>query len=123
MSTNYGMLQNGLEVRHPLGFPVKDLEPDVGFSFIYYYLFPSAKFSLPGGSPLEVSNQFEFGIDVGSPQANHAVDLRNRKTADRRQLPLRGRPDRREGAIWLTVLMRAQKTGPGLRSGRNTSDC
>ena len=44
-----------------------DLEPDVGVSFIYHYFFPSAKFSLPGGSPLEVSNQFEFGIDVGSP--------------------------------------------------------
>ena len=65
-STNYGTLQNGLEVRHPLGFPVKDLEPDVGVSFIYYHFFPSAKFSLPGGSPLEVSNQFEFGMDVGS---------------------------------------------------------
>ena len=26
----------------------------------------SAKFSLPGGSPLEVSNQFEFGINLGS---------------------------------------------------------
>jgi hypothetical protein len=67
-STNYGTLQNGLEVRHPLGFSVKDIEPDVGVSFIYYYFFPSAKFSLPGGSPLEVSNQFEFGIDVGSPK-------------------------------------------------------
>jgi hypothetical protein len=67
-STNYGTLQNGLEVRRPLGFTVKDIEPDVGVSFIYYYFFPSAKFSLPGGSPLEVSNQFEFGIDVGSPK-------------------------------------------------------
>jgi hypothetical protein len=67
-STNYGTLQNGLEVRHPLGFSVKDLEPDIGVSFIYYYFFPSAKFSLPGQSPLEVFNQFEFGIDVGSPK-------------------------------------------------------
>jgi hypothetical protein len=65
-STNYGTLQNGLEVRHPLGFTVKNLVPDVGVSFIYYYFFPSAKFSLPGGSPLEVSNQFEVGINVGS---------------------------------------------------------
>jgi hypothetical protein len=65
-STNYGTLQNGLEIRRPLGFTVKDLVPDVGVSFIYYYFFPSAKFSLPGGSPLEVSNQFEFGINVGS---------------------------------------------------------
>jgi hypothetical protein len=65
-NTNYGTLQNGLEVRHPLGFDVKGLLPDVGVSFIYYYFFPSAKFSLPGESPLEVSNQFEFGINVGS---------------------------------------------------------
>ena len=65
-NTNYGTLQNGLEVRHPLGFDVKGFLPDVGVSFIYYYFFPSAKFSLPGESPLEISNQFEFGINVGS---------------------------------------------------------
>lgn len=65
-NTNYGTLQNGLEVRHPLGLRVKGLVPDVGVSFIHYYFFPSAKFSLPGESPLEVSNQFEFGINVGS---------------------------------------------------------
>jgi hypothetical protein len=65
-NTNYGTLQNGLEVRHPLGFDVKGLVPDLGVSFIYYYFFPSAKFSLPGESPLEVSNQFEFGINIGS---------------------------------------------------------
>ena len=64
--TNYGTLQNGLEVRHPLGVDVKGVAPDVGVSFIYYYFFPSAKFSLPGESPLEVSNQFEFGINIGS---------------------------------------------------------
>ena len=65
-NTNYGTLQNGLEVRHPLGLDVKGRVPDVGVSFIYYYFFPSAKFSLPGESPLEVSNQFEFGINIGS---------------------------------------------------------
>ena len=65
-STNFGTLQNGLEVRHPLGFDVKGFLPDVGLSFIYYYFFPSAKFSLPGESPLEVSNQFEFGLNIGS---------------------------------------------------------
>ena len=65
-TTNYGTFQNGLEVRHPLGFDVKGMAPDVGVSFIYYYFFPSAQFSLPGESPLEVSNQFEFGINVGS---------------------------------------------------------
>jgi hypothetical protein len=65
-SQGYGTLQNGLEVRHPIGFRVKDLAPDVGVSFVYYYFFPSAKFSLPGQLPLEVSHQFEFGISVGA---------------------------------------------------------
>ena len=65
-STSFGTLQNGLEVRHPLGLDVKGVTPDVGVSLIYYYFFPSAKFSLPGETPLEVSNQFEFGINLGS---------------------------------------------------------
>jgi hypothetical protein len=65
-SQGYGTLQNGLEVRHPIGFRVKDLVPDVGVSFVYYYFFPSAKFSLPGKLPLEVSHQFEFGVSVGA---------------------------------------------------------
>jgi hypothetical protein len=65
-SQGYGTLQNGLEVRHPIGFRVKGLVPDVGVSFVYDYFFPSAKFSLPGKLPLEVSNQFEFGISVGA---------------------------------------------------------
>jgi hypothetical protein len=64
-SEGYGTLQNGLEVRHPLGVRVKGLVPDVGVSFLHYLFFPSAKFSLPGQSPLEVSNQFEFGVSVG----------------------------------------------------------
>jgi hypothetical protein len=65
-SQGYGTLQNGLEVRHPIGFRVKGLAPDVGVSFVHYYFFPSAKFSLPGQLPLEVSHQFEFGISVGA---------------------------------------------------------
>jgi hypothetical protein len=64
-SEGFGTFQNGLEVRHPIGFRVKGLVPDVGGSFVHYYFFPSAKFSLPGQRPLEVSNQFEFGVSVG----------------------------------------------------------
>jgi hypothetical protein len=65
-SEGYGTLQNGLEVRHPIGLRGKGLVPDVGVSFLHYFFFPSAKFSLPGRGPLEVSNQFEFGVSVGS---------------------------------------------------------
>jgi hypothetical protein len=62
----FGTLQNGLEVRHPIGVRVKGLVPDVGVSFVHSYFFPSAKFSLPGQLPLEVSHQFEFGVSVGA---------------------------------------------------------
>jgi hypothetical protein len=62
----YGTLQHGLELRHPMGLRVKGVVPDVGVSFVHYYFFPPAKFSLPGQRPLEVSNQFEFGVSVGS---------------------------------------------------------
>jgi hypothetical protein len=65
-SEGYGTLQNGVEVRHPIGWRVKGLVPDVGVSFLHYFFFPSAKFSLPGRGPLEVSHQFEFGVSVGS---------------------------------------------------------
>jgi hypothetical protein len=65
-SQGFGTLQNGLEVRHPLGFQVKGFVPDVGGSFVHYYFFPAAKFSLPGENPLEVSHQFEFGVNFGS---------------------------------------------------------
>jgi hypothetical protein len=65
-SEGYGTLQNGVEVRHPLGVRVQGLVPDVGISFLHYFFFPSAKFSLPGQGPLEVAHQFEFGVSVGS---------------------------------------------------------
>lgn len=67
-SVGYGTLQTGLEVRHPIGLSVNGRAADVGVSFVYYHFFPSAKFSLPGQTPLEVSNQFEFGVSVGSDQ-------------------------------------------------------
>jgi hypothetical protein len=65
-SEGYGTLMNGLEVRHPIGVRLKSFVPDIGLSFVYYYFFPAAKFSLPGQNPLEVSNQFEFGVSIGS---------------------------------------------------------
>jgi len=91
-SEGYGTLQNGLEVRHPIGWRVQGLVPDVGVSFLHYFFFPSAKFSLPGQGPLEVAHQFEFGGQCRLRQADEAVDLR--EPADRCQLPLQGRPDR-----------------------------
>ena len=60
-----GALENGLEVRHPIGIKVNGRELDLGGSFIHYYFFPGAEFSLPGEKPLVVHNQFEFGTSVG----------------------------------------------------------
>jgi hypothetical protein len=65
-SEGYGMLQNGLEVRHQIGFRVGSFVPDVGIFVIHYFFFPSAKFSLPARNPFEVFNQVELGVSVGS---------------------------------------------------------
>jgi hypothetical protein len=60
-----GALENGLEIRHPIGIKLMGRELDLGGSFIHYYFFPGAEFSLPGEKPLVVSNQYEFGFSIG----------------------------------------------------------
>jgi hypothetical protein len=62
----YATFDTGVEVRHPLGFTWRDITPDVGVFFVHYYFTPPATFARVGGTPLEVSNQFEFGLTVGS---------------------------------------------------------
>ncbi len=62
----YATIDTGVEVRHPLGFRIKGLAPDVAVSFIHYYFVPPATFSRFGRAPLEVSNQFEIGLTFGS---------------------------------------------------------
>jgi hypothetical protein len=58
-------LENGLEVRHPIGISLNGRQLDLGGSFIHYYFFSGAEFSIPGETPLVVYNQFEFGTSVG----------------------------------------------------------
>lgn len=66
-STGYGTFQTGAEARHALpGVAVDGFTPDIGVSFVYYHFFPPARFSLPAENPLEVSDQFEFGVSIGS---------------------------------------------------------
>ncbi|MBM4132951.1 MAG: hypothetical protein FJ245_04200 [Nitrospira sp.] len=60
-----GALENGLEVRHPIGLSLNGRELDLGGSFTYYYFFPGAEFSIPGQRPMVVHNQFEFGTSLG----------------------------------------------------------
>lgn len=61
----FATLQNGLELRHPVGFAVGGNPLDLAGSFIHYFFFPAARFSIPGQQPLEVSNQYEFGATIG----------------------------------------------------------
>ncbi len=61
----FGTFQTGLEVRHPLGISLAGKQFDLAGSFIYYYFFPAAEFTMPGQQRLKVSNQYEFGTTIG----------------------------------------------------------
>lgn len=61
----FATLQTGVEVRRPLGINIKGRQLDLAGSFIYYYFFPAAEFTNADQSPLQVSNQYEFGTTIG----------------------------------------------------------
>lgn len=61
----FATFQTGIEARHPIGISIKEKMLDLAGSFIYYYFFPPAKFTIPGDRPLEVFNQYEFGASIG----------------------------------------------------------
>lgn len=61
----YATLQAGTEIRHPLGVHLSGHELSLAGSFIYYFFFPPAQFSMPEGKPLKVTHQFEFGTTFG----------------------------------------------------------
>jgi len=72
----YWAIETGVQVRRTLGFSLANLgvdDPDVagvtpeaGLYFIHYYFPKSLEFSRFRDDPLEVSNQFEFGLTLGS---------------------------------------------------------
>lgn len=68
-SVVYGTLENGVAVSHPLGFGVSGVDetvrPTGTLFFIWYYFFPDMKFDRAYKDPLEVENQFEFGLALG----------------------------------------------------------
>jgi len=76
-SEHYVSMQVGGEVRHPLGFRVGDLEPDLGIYATYYY-YPAplhfTRFLQPG---LKVANQGEVGLSVGSATPFEFLRLSN----------------------------------------------
>lgn len=63
---SFGVLENGVEALHPLGFKIKGYEPDASVFFIYYRFLPDAKFSRFLQSPRVVRNQYEISGSVGS---------------------------------------------------------
>ncbi len=63
---SYGVLENGLEAKHPVGFRIKGYEPDMSVYFNWYHFFPAAKFDRFLREPLKVENQYEIAGTVGS---------------------------------------------------------
>src|SRR5262249_8227018 len=57
---------NGPGGRHPPGVRGQGPAPRGGGALAHPYFFPSAQVTLPGAAPLTGSNQFEFGVSLGS---------------------------------------------------------
>jgi hypothetical protein len=62
---NYGIFQNGIEARRPLGFSIKGYEPDASIFFIWYRFLPKTTFDRYLHPPLVVKNQYEISMTAG----------------------------------------------------------
>lgn len=65
---SYAAFEAGVDVRHSLGFDIKNYEPDADAFFVYYHYFSPVTFTRFLKEPLEINNQFEFGISFGFQQ-------------------------------------------------------
>ena len=75
-SEAYWAIETGIQVRRSLGFSLADIGfdnpndagavPEVGIYFVHYYFPDPLLFSRFRDVPLEVNNQFEFGLTLGS---------------------------------------------------------
>ncbi len=74
---SYVSLQAGFEVRRPLGFTVRGIEPDLGVFVSEYYYPKPLRFSRFLRDPLEVSEQTEIGVTIGSTKPFDTVLLGN----------------------------------------------
>ncbi len=63
---SYGVLENGLDVKHPLGFTIKGHETDMSVFFNWYRFIPETKFDRFLRDPLIVKNQYEIAMTVGT---------------------------------------------------------
>ncbi|HVY55802.1 MAG TPA: hypothetical protein VHC46_08615, partial [Thermodesulfobacteriota bacterium] len=62
---SFGLLENGIDVKHPLGFTYKGYEPDLSVYFNWYYFMPDTSFDRAFKPPLKVENQYEIAATVG----------------------------------------------------------
>jgi len=76
-SEHYVSLQLGLEVRHPLGFRIGSLAPDLGVYTIYYYYPVPLAFSRFLEPELKIVNQGEIGFSIGSATQFRWLGLSN----------------------------------------------
>lgn len=62
---SFALLENGVDVKHPLGFTYKGYEPDMSVYFNWYYFIPDTTFDRALKDPLKVENQYEIAATVG----------------------------------------------------------
>jgi len=74
---SFGLLENGFDVKHPLGFTYKGYEPDVSVYFNWYYFMPYTSFDRAFKPPLKVDNQYEVAATVGFVQPKKLWILSN----------------------------------------------
>jgi hypothetical protein len=76
-SEHYVSLQLGVELRHPLGFRMGTLAPDLGVYTIYYYYPVPLVFSRFLEPELKIVNQGEIGFSIGSATEFRLLGLPN----------------------------------------------
>jgi len=76
-SEHYVSLQLGVELRHPLGFTVGTLTPDLGVYTIYYYYPVPLVFSRFLEPELKIAHQGEIGFSIGSATQFQLLGLSN----------------------------------------------
>jgi hypothetical protein len=65
---DYSVIETGLGVRRPVGFDISGFEPDLDVYGIYYYYPKALQFPRFREAPLQVKNQVEIAMSVGSAE-------------------------------------------------------
>jgi hypothetical protein len=67
----YGTFRSGVEARHPLGFRIADVIPDIGAFFVYHLFTPNLEFTGVEQSTIEIDQIFEVGGTIGVTEASN----------------------------------------------------